>query len=485
MGDSPVGSVVPCRPRGVEPEGRLRGSGFAEHQWLVRRDARFVQLGEVLYRVVELADGSRSYDGIARELSASTPWDVAGEDVALIARSRLMPLGLLADPTVDDVELPARPARTLATSIRGKVLGPRAVDRVARILQHLHRPWAMALAFLVVAVAHVWLFTRGDPGGAIGEVVARPFSLPAVAGLLIVAGVFHEFGHASALRYCGGRARSMGVGLYLFLPVLYTDVTESYRLRRGARVRTDLGGLYFHLLAAVALIAAGAATGEPLLIVAAFLIDLDVARQLVPFIRLDGYWVLADLTGVPDLFSHAIPRLRARLGGRPAPALPALRPGVRRAFLLYVGLTVPAIAGLMAYAVWHAPSVLRTTAATLDEHAVFVRDAAARHDVGTALVASVEALLLLLPAIGLLFFAAILMRTAGLLLWRRAGASGTAEPPVEPERTQTARDPAPRREAQRAGEPVSLEAAIADHLMLKRRHAEDAEMPAPALAART
>jgi putative peptide zinc metalloprotease protein len=46
-----------------------------------------------------------------------------------------------------------------------------------------------------------------------------------------------------ALRFGGGRARSMGAGVYLFIPVFYTDPTESYRLGRAAHVRTDLGGL--------------------------------------------------------------------------------------------------------------------------------------------------------------------------------------------------------------------------------------------------
>jgi putative peptide zinc metalloprotease protein len=46
----------------------------------------------------------------------------------------------------------------------------------------------------------------------------------------------------------------MGVGLYLFYPVFYSDVTDSYRLGRSARVRTDLGGVYFHLIFALGLI---------------------------------------------------------------------------------------------------------------------------------------------------------------------------------------------------------------------------------------
>jgi hypothetical protein len=42
-----------------------------------------------------------------------------------------------------------------------------------------------------------------------------------------------------------------------------------------------------------------------------------------------------------------------------------------------------------------------------------------------------------------------------------------------------------RPETRRAGDPVSFEAAIAHHLMLKRRHAEEAEMPTRLLATRT
>ena len=48
------------------------------------------------------------------------------------------------------------------------------------------------------------------------------------------------------------RPGAMGAGLYLVWPAFYTDVTDSYRLGRGGRVRTDLGGLYFNAIVAVA-----------------------------------------------------------------------------------------------------------------------------------------------------------------------------------------------------------------------------------------
>ena len=51
-----------------------------------------------------------------------------------------------------------------------------------------------------------------------------------------------------------------------------------------------------------------------LLVVAAQL--LLMVRQLVPFVRFDGYHILADLVGVPDLFLHIKPTLLGLLPTR-------------------------------------------------------------------------------------------------------------------------------------------------------------------------
>jgi putative peptide zinc metalloprotease protein len=109
---------------------------------------------------------------------------------------------------------------------------------------------------------------------------------------------FTSFGHAAALRYGGGTPRSIGAGLYLLYPAFFTDVTDGYRLGRWARVRTDLGGIYFHLIFASGLVAAYAANRQPLLPFAVLLIQMEVVRQFLPFVRLDGYWLLADLVGI-------------------------------------------------------------------------------------------------------------------------------------------------------------------------------------------
>ena len=102
----------------------------------------------------------------------------------------------------------------------------------------------------------------------------------------------------------GAKGTKYWSGFYLIYPAFYTDTTESYRLGRWGRVRTDLGGFYFHLLFAVGLVAAYLRSGYDILLLAILLINLDMARQLIPFVRLDGYWLLSDLTGIPDLFTQ-------------------------------------------------------------------------------------------------------------------------------------------------------------------------------------
>jgi putative peptide zinc metalloprotease protein len=475
-------AAVPCRPAGVEPDGRLRGSGFADRQWLVRRGTQFVQVGELLYRAVELADGARTLDEIARELTASTQWEVTPEDVELIIKTRLAPLGLIVDEEAGDRPRRTRPASPLLSNARLRILGARPIDRVARVLQHLYRPQLLLVALVVACISQLWFFLRGDPSSAVQQVVSTPLSLPLIGGLLIVAGVFHEFGHAAALRYGGGRARGMGAGLYLFIPVFYTDVTESYRLSRGARIRTDLGGLYFHLLAAAAFIAAGAATGNEFFLVAAFLIDMDIARQLIPFIRLDGYWLLADLTGIPDLFAHAGPRLKRRLGiggDRTAPA--PLRPRVRRIFIAYVLLALPAITGLLGYVAWHAPAILRRTEAAVSSRAELVNITVAREDWGSALLATVEIILLALPSLGLGFFCFVLARAVARLAWHHRAPAGlpassqhaAGSAPDVQAASASAMSAPPQRLGIQPADRTDLQAAIAEHLELKRRHAEE------------
>jgi putative peptide zinc metalloprotease protein len=152
----------------------------------------------------------------------------------------------------------------------------------------------------------------------------------------------------------------MGVGLYFIYPVFYTDVTDGYRLGRWARVRTDLGGIYFHLIFVLGLMALYLVSGQEVFLAVVMVISFDILYNLLPYVRLDGYWALADLTGVPDFFSQMRPFVRSFFPRLKGDKLPSLKPWVKVAFALYVIFTIPVLALLFLLIFLNFPSLIAT-----------------------------------------------------------------------------------------------------------------------------
>ena len=153
----------------------------------------------------------------------------------------------------------------------------------------------------------------------------------------------------------------MGFGFYLFWPAFYTDVTDSYRLGRGGRLRTDLGGLYFNAI--VVLLAFGVwwLTGWHALLLIVATQVLQMIRQLAPMLRFDGYHVLADVTGVPDLYQRIGPILTGLLPGRwRQPEATALKTWARVVVTLWVLAVVPLMLFSMLLMVLSLPRLLAT-----------------------------------------------------------------------------------------------------------------------------
>jgi hypothetical protein len=143
----------------------------------------------------------------------------------------------------------------------------------------------------------------------------------------------------------------MGAGVYLVWPAFYTDVSDAYRLDRRGRLRTDLGGVYFNAIAVLVAAALYAWTGFAPLAVYVVAGQLETLHQFLPFIRLDGYHLVSDLAGVPNLFAYLRPVLARLTHRRDSPAgqrarvrLAQLKPGARRLITAWVCLTAPILA---------------------------------------------------------------------------------------------------------------------------------------------
>src|SRR5205085_9640896 len=86
----------PSRAEGVELIGEYEGSGFKEAPSLVRRaDGQVIQLPPLLYKVAAKADGRRTYQQIAVELSAEIKRGLDADNVRFLVEEKLFPLGIV------------------------------------------------------------------------------------------------------------------------------------------------------------------------------------------------------------------------------------------------------------------------------------------------------------------------------------------------------------------------------------------------------
>jgi putative peptide zinc metalloprotease protein len=410
------------RADGLELVGEFEDSGFKDPQHLARRrDGQVVQLTELLYAVVAAADGRRDVHDVAAIVSERTGRPVTGENVSYLADENLRPLGVLALADGETAEVDKRPP-VMALRCRKPLLSERTVNAGARLFTWLHAPPVKYVVLATVALFDFWLFFLHGIAGGLRSAIYSPELLLAVLGSVVVATLFHEFGHASACRYSGARPGVMGVGLYLVWPAFYCDVTDAYRLDRSGRLRTDLGGVYFNLIFALLAGAVFFATGEEAALLAAVLMHITVLQQLLPLLRFDGYYVLTDLTGVPDILSRIKPIFRSLVRGRDRePQVAVLKPWVRVVVTLYLALLIPALVFMFTWMIMGTPRILATVHDSLGLQLDQIKAGA---DPAAIAVGAVRILMLVLPlaAMSLSLSRTGRMAGRGLFRWSRGSA---------------------------------------------------------------
>lgn len=405
---------------GVDLIGEFEGSGYKEAPSLIRRgDGQVVQLTPLLYSVASHADGRRDYAALAEAVGAEIGRTVSADNIRFLVEERLVPLGIVTKP--DGSQPDAEKADPLlALKFRTAVVPEGLANGLARAFMPLFH-WPVVVGVLAAFVAaDVWLFGVHGIAQAVRQSVYQPAVFLPLFGAVVVSAAFHEVGHAAACRYGGAVPGKMGCGLYLAWPAFYTDVTDAYRLSRRARLRTDLGGVYFNVIVVVATVAAYLATGfEPLLLLV-IVMHLEIAHQLLPIVRLDGYYVVADLTGVPDLFNRIGPILRSMLPWNKADErVTVLKRWVRVAVTAWVLVVVPLLVFQLLMILLHLPRILGTAWDSATKQWDAMAKAFSGGDTLAGVGAIVQLAVLALPVVAIVLMLVRVFQRLGQWTWRR------------------------------------------------------------------
>lgn len=184
----------------------------------------------------------------------------------------------------------------------------RTVSLVAPLFSRI----ALAIWVLAMCVSCVYVWKHS------GE-LADPFryasasqSALLMACLLVVLKGVHEFGHAYACRYFGGRVPEMGMFFIVFTPCAYVDASASWSFPdRRRRIIVALAGMYFESIAAMGALILWGLCGPGLVKAAAhqalmLATIVTIGFNVNPLMKFDGYYVLADLLGMPELRNDGI-----------------------------------------------------------------------------------------------------------------------------------------------------------------------------------
>lgn len=171
------------------------------------------------------------------------------------------------------------------------------------------RFWVAVLALALVALALVarqWdNFLHGFSDYTGTE------KLIAFAIAVSLAKVGHELGHALVARYHGCKVPTMGVAFLVMWPVLYTDTNEAWKLPSNkARFQIAIAGMATEIC--IAIVATWAwlwlpdgPTRSAALFMATTSWLMTLALNASPFMRFDGYFLLVDAMGLPNLHQRS------------------------------------------------------------------------------------------------------------------------------------------------------------------------------------
>jgi len=263
-----------------------------------------------LLELLKMFDGRRNVAEVFAAYDKLNPGKYSLPKVEQLVESFLLPKSLLVDLSAPAAtEISAKRASYLFAKVR---LVPRQiVIPVAKLFgwafdKRILTGW-LAIFVVTHLMFYLWLWPNHDRSPFSGSTVS-------ILMLLSLLGAFiHETGHASALVSYGCKQTEIGFGIYLYFPVLYTDVSEAWKLSRQQRAMIDVAGVYFQSVFQLLLLGLFFINGSSIPIYFFLFTDLIMFRTMNPFLRMDGYWLVADLFGIFNLREQSTKLMRYHL----------------------------------------------------------------------------------------------------------------------------------------------------------------------------
>ncbi|MEI8381379.1 MAG: HlyD family efflux transporter periplasmic adaptor subunit [Planctomycetota bacterium] len=326
-------AAVPSSQRAIPLRGRTdlkaEAMEFQQSTWWVIKDPiglKYHRVTAEQFSVMKLLDGERSLKEIRDALSQEFPATILQlSDVQQMITSLHQRELLWNERPGQSASLfrqgqKHRRKKLLETlrnplSIRFSGWDPDAtLQGMDKWLGWIFHPASMVIFSLFVVSTWLLILTHVDEFRSRLPEFQQFFGWHNLAWLWLTMGaikVLHEFGHGLACRHCGSECHEMGVMVLVFSPTLYCDVTDSWMLRnKWQRIGIGAAGMGVEVvLSAIAILGWWFTTPGLLnhLCLNAFFVSTitTVIFNANPLLKYDGYYMLSDLVGIPNLRERA------------------------------------------------------------------------------------------------------------------------------------------------------------------------------------
>ncbi len=315
----------------LRPNIKVRRQNYRGERWIVLENPfsnQFFRLRPAAYEFVARLRPERTVEEVWRECLSRFPDEAPGQEAVLQLLSQLYFGNLLQyDRAEDSAQLfdrfKKRRQREMTMRLlnimfmRFPLLDPdrflvKTLPWVGKLISPLGALlWLGVVGWALKLVADHWPVLWAS-----GQGVLAPDNLLLLYTALVVVKTLHEFGHAYFCRKFGGEVHVMGILLMIFTPVPYMDATSSWGFRsRWKRVLVGFAGMIVEVFVAGIATIVWASTGEGTLHSLAynmmFIASVStIIFNLNPLLRYDGYYILSDLVGIPNLAQRSNRQLR-------------------------------------------------------------------------------------------------------------------------------------------------------------------------------
>ncbi len=276
------------------------------------------------YQFIGLMDGKNSMQQIFDQISEQLDEYAPGQEEVIDLVSKLYEADLLKSEVLADIEeLFERQVRQKKVKLKQRFANPIALrfplwdpedflNRHAAKANWIFNKWVAFLwlglvGFSCLQVAQNWL----QINYFFSVNALSPYNLLLMFVLYPPLKFLHELGHAFSAKLEGGEVHEMGISFLLLMPVPYVNVSTATHFRnRYKRILVSAAGIlvesFFAALGLLLFLAA-----QPGLVQSIgfniFLIG-GVSSLFFngnPLLKYDGYYMLADATGIPNLFQRS------------------------------------------------------------------------------------------------------------------------------------------------------------------------------------